>query len=377
MEVLRLLLQHGVEAFEDRHPAGKQVIVVRGGLDEAVDGEVHARGLVAGELTVVEVRLMDDLGDHLDAPVLDPEALDEGLERAVLAVMAEVGAEGIERDPLARGIGCVGEGELRLEIAETLDEPGGSDPVDVGPRTRHPGAPSWGKRRAMAPTSDRARTRPCGAQTLGRRLPQAASTLPGRRLQVIDGLNTVQLTLQAIELAAQLRDRAMVVRLVPIEVSEDLPAPLNHGLVLGRANFVEEGGDVFIGHGLDTIYPQQRRLAAEGLDLLDEPLEELRCLRSFGQDPARTPQAHGAHPLELPPNTDPMPGRRARQARQERQPAHLALSVTRATLPVKRYIRRPRCRYPRPRRPRLARASPSSCGISSISAPSVSAARSR
>src|SRR4030095_12120509 len=171
---------------------------------------------------------VNDLGDHFDAPVLDSEALDEGLECAVLAVMAEVGAEDIERDPLARGIGSVGEGELGLGIAETLDEPGGGDPVDVGPRTRHPGAPTGGKRRAMAPASCRARTRPCGAQTLGRRLPQAASTLRGRRLQVVDGLDAVQLTLQAIEFAAELRDRSMVARRVPIEVSEDLPAPLNH-----------------------------------------------------------------------------------------------------------------------------------------------------
>src|SRR4030095_15608639 len=132
----------------------------------------------------------------------------------------------------------------------------------------------------------------------------------------------------------------MVARRVPIEVSEDLPAPLNHSLVLGRARFVEEGGDVLIGHGLDTINPQQRRLAAEGLDLLDEPLEELRRFGRLGQDPARTPQAHGPHPLQLSPHAHPMPRWRARQARQERQPAHLVVSVTRATLPVKRYTRR-------------------------------------
>src|SRR5712692_1523376 len=232
MEVLRLLLQHGVEAFEDRHPAGKQVIVVRGGLDEAIDREIDARGLVAGELAVVEVRLMDDLGDHLDAPILDPEALDQGLERAVLAVMPEVGPKDIERDPLPRGIGRVGEGELGLRIAETLEEPGGSDTVDVSSRARHPRAAAGRQKRPVA-SARCAWARLSRAQALGRRLPQRARALAERRLQVIDGLHPVQLALEAIELAAELRGRSAVVRLVPIEVSEDLPAPLYHRLVFG------------------------------------------------------------------------------------------------------------------------------------------------
>src|SRR3989475_12770630 len=83
MVVLRLLLQHRVETVENGHPAREEVVIIRRGLDETVDRQVHARGFVAGELAIVEVRLMDDLGDQLDAPVLDPEALDERLERTV------------------------------------------------------------------------------------------------------------------------------------------------------------------------------------------------------------------------------------------------------------------------------------------------------
>src|SRR5207245_2423906 len=95
--------------------------------------------------------LMDDLGDQLDAPVLDAEPLDERLERTVLAVMAEVGAQDVERDPLAGGVGGVGERELRVRIAETPDEPGGGDAVDVRSRARHPGTPARGQRRPVAP----------------------------------------------------------------------------------------------------------------------------------------------------------------------------------------------------------------------------------
>src|SRR5205814_5012300 len=138
----------------------------------------------------------------------------------------------------------------------------------------------------------------------GRRLPQAASALPGRRLQVIDGLDAVQLALQAIELRAELRDRSAMVRLVTIEVPEDVPAALHYRLVLDRPGFVEKAGDLFVGHRFDPIDTQQRRLAAERLNLLHEPLEQLGGLRSFGQDPAGAPQPDGAHPLELAPDAD-------------------------------------------------------------------------
>src|SRR2546422_3543900 len=221
MDVLRLLLQHRVEPIEDRHPALEQLVIVRRDLNEAVDRQVHARGLVTGELAVVQVGLVHDLGHRPDPAILEAEPPDQGLERAVLAVMAEVRAENIKRDPLAGGVGRVGKGKLCLRIAEALDEPGGGDAVDMGSRARDPRAAAGRQRRSVTP-APRAWPRLRGAQTLGRRLPQTASALPGRRLQVIDGLDAVQLTLQAIELTAELRDRSAVVRLVAIEVPEEI-----------------------------------------------------------------------------------------------------------------------------------------------------------
>src|SRR5207244_8730516 len=124
------------------------------------------------------------------------------------------------------------ERELRVRIAETLDEPGGGDAVDVRrSRARHPGTPARGQRRPVAPARH-ARGRFRGAQTLGCRLPQGARALPGRRFQVIDRLDPVQLTLQTVELATKVRDRSAVVRLVAIEVPKNVATPLRHCLVL-------------------------------------------------------------------------------------------------------------------------------------------------
>ena len=44
------------------------MIVVRS-LSEALDGQVEARGLAARELSVVQVRLVHDLGDDLGATI--------------------------------------------------------------------------------------------------------------------------------------------------------------------------------------------------------------------------------------------------------------------------------------------------------------------
>src|SRR5262252_5150991 len=111
-------------------------MIVRGGLDQPVDREIHPRRLGPGELAVAQVSLVHDLRDGSDAPVLEAEAPDEGLERAVLAVVAEVRAENIERDALARSVGGVGEGKLRVRVTEALDEPRRRDPVNVRPRAR-------------------------------------------------------------------------------------------------------------------------------------------------------------------------------------------------------------------------------------------------
>src|SRR5439155_18815562 len=213
----RLLLQDRVETVEDGHAALEQVVIVRCGFGERTDGEIHARRLVPCELAVVQVRLVDDLRDELDPPVLEPESLDQRLERAVLAVMPEIRAEHVEGDALAGGIGRVGESELRLRIAEALDEPGRRDAVDMRSGPRHPGAAPRGQRCAMAPASG-ARASLRRPQALGRGLPESAGALPCRRLEIVDGLYPVELALETIELGAERRNRSAVARPVAIEL---------------------------------------------------------------------------------------------------------------------------------------------------------------
>src|SRR5438034_1651735 len=118
MVALGLPLQHRVQTVEDRHAALEQILVIRGGLGEALDREVDPRRLAARELAVVQVRLVHDLGDDLGAPILDTEPLDEGLERTVLAVMPELRAEHVEGNAFAGRVGSISEGKLGVGVVE-------------------------------------------------------------------------------------------------------------------------------------------------------------------------------------------------------------------------------------------------------------------
>src|SRR5215467_1664633 len=164
----RFLLQHGMETVEERDAPLEQIVVVGVAGGKRADGQIHAGRLLAGELAVSQIGLVHDLRDDLDPPILDAEALDQGLEGAVLTVTAEVRPEHVEGNALARG---VREGELRIGIAEAANEPGGGEAIDVGPRPRHPGASTGGQGGAVTSAS-RTRTRLRRAEPLGRGLPE-------------------------------------------------------------------------------------------------------------------------------------------------------------------------------------------------------------
>src|SRR5438552_828847 len=173
--------------------------------------------------------------------------------------------------------------------------------------------------------------------------PRASGPRARRRIEIVDRLDAVQLALEPIQRAAQLRDRA-VVRQVAVQLGEDLPATLHDRLVLDAPRLVKERSDLLLRHGLDPVDVDQSGLAAERLNFLHEPLEELRRLRGLRQDPGRAAEPDGAHALELAPYPDAVAGRCGRKTHQEHQPAHCGASVTLDTRAVNRYTSRDRPR---------------------------------
>jgi len=139
--------------------------------------------------------------------------------------------------------------------------------------------------------------------------------------QVIDSRDAIELALLRVQPGAELGERRPDDD-TRIHARQDLAAAVDHGLVLRAAGLVEQGAQLVVRHRLDAVDPEQGRFAANGLDLLHEPLEPLRGLRRLREDPTRAAQPHGAHALQLPPHPDPVPGRARWQRHEERQPAH-------------------------------------------------------
>src|SRR6185295_21438 len=89
--VLLLPARAGIEPFEEREAVGEHVVVVWIGGEKPADGQVDPARLVARELAVAKVRLVNDLGQMREPAVPQAGALQEGLEGAVVPVVTELG----------------------------------------------------------------------------------------------------------------------------------------------------------------------------------------------------------------------------------------------------------------------------------------------
>jgi hypothetical protein len=85
------------------------------------------------EFIVLQIGVMDQLGQPLRRAVANPEAIDQCLERAMVAVMTELDIEHVVRDGLRVGGRLVPKNEFCFRIDEFLDEPGRSDTIDRKP----------------------------------------------------------------------------------------------------------------------------------------------------------------------------------------------------------------------------------------------------
>src|SRR5207249_3720065 len=288
-----------------------------------------------GELAVAEIGFVHDLGDDPEPPVLEAQTLQERFERAVLAVVPELGAEDVEGDPLLGSVGGVRESAWRGRVDEAFDEPRGRNAVDVRSWPGHPRAARGGKRVVGLP---RCRPRPSrhGLEPFGDGLPAHARPASEGALEIIDALDPVELALEPLEPDARRLHRRAMRGGRAVQLGPDLAAGPHQRLIFGRALSVKERRQLLITHRVDPVDAHQRRFAPGRLDLLDEPLEELDRLWRLRQDPGRALQLDRPHSLELPPDTDAVPRRRRRQAHQECEPTHSCYNtVTSATLRVK------------------------------------------
>ena len=248
-----------------------------------------------------------------------PQAREQHLEGAAVALVRELGLEHVE--PKLAGLGDVALGghelEAGLRVDEAPDEPGRGDPVDVDTRARHPG-----------PALELAEASPsCRRRLRESLLVQPALELeeePFSRLaavgtEEVDRGDLGEPRLQAREL--RLRLRAPLRQRIVAERRGDGAELLGEFLVILITRSVEQGPNLLIGEALDEPGLADDRLAAALHDLAQEPLEVLLRLGRRGERVDGVLDRDGADALEPPPDLDPQVGGLGRQLVDQQEPA--------------------------------------------------------
>src|SRR6185369_16057091 len=90
-----LLAEVGIEIVEDGASGRDPRLVVRVRHD-AGDQALDAGAFLAAELAVLQIDVVDDLGDRLEGGVAKPAAREQHLEAAAIALVGELGLEHVE-----------------------------------------------------------------------------------------------------------------------------------------------------------------------------------------------------------------------------------------------------------------------------------------
>ena len=131
-----------VECVEDDGTLLDAILILGAHPGSSCDEVLHASHLLAAELGLLEIDVVNDVRHGAQRRVVDRESAQHHLEPAKVAVVGELGVEHIEAK-LSHGRSvAAGRDELErgLRIDEATDEPGARDAVDVDSLARDPGS---------------------------------------------------------------------------------------------------------------------------------------------------------------------------------------------------------------------------------------------
>ena len=236
------------------------------------------------------------------------------LEGAVLALVAELHARGVERDRVLGELRRRREDELGLGIDEALDQPRRRDAVDMRPRPRDPAPPA-----KLGEIERRARFAAGGFGTSGA---HGDGLLETPDLRAAGGVEEVDVadTLMVLGQARQLVPHAGTGGGgLALEALEQLAVARGELPVLPVARLVEEPQHVVRRHVLDLLDPNEGGVSALPLDLLGEPLEVLVPLRHVRQQVGRPLQRHRAEGPQAAPHAHAQARRGGREPDQQEE----------------------------------------------------------
>ncbi len=306
--------QERVEQVTAARQAG---LVVRAAEPDPEHGGGDARDLGPAELCVLEIDVVNDLGDGLEPrrPEAQPPAQD--LERAGVPLVRELRLEHVETQ--LAGLGDVAlrghELEARRRVDEAAHEPRAGDAIHRDPRPGDPGA------------ADEVRSRGRGAARLGRRRRRAgpqrrdetARRLAPRGAEVVDGRDLLQAALEPRDVALERAPRVLAER-PPTEPPGDGPRLLGERVVVRVARAAEERLDLGVRETVDELRFEDRRVAAARHHLAPDPLKVLLGDVAPGQHVDGVLEGHRPDTREAPPDLHPQVVRLGRDLVDQHQP---------------------------------------------------------
>jgi hypothetical protein len=132
-----------VKTGKDGRALGEARFVVRVGGAKSSDEAIDARGFWPPVFPVLEVDVVDDLGDLVQGRIVQVEALHQHLEGAAIALVGVLRLEHVEAQLAGRRLVALAGHELeaRLLVDEVPDKPGAGNAVDLDALACDPGAP--------------------------------------------------------------------------------------------------------------------------------------------------------------------------------------------------------------------------------------------
>src|SRR3954471_22607896 len=136
-----LLLEIFVKVVEHLGATRDAIRVILGRYADPFDQCPDASDLRPAEFVILQVDVVDDFRDGAQRGVFWRAALHQHLERALVALVGELGLEHVEAQfGRLRAISLPGyELEAGLWINETAYQPGAGDPIHIDALSRHPG----------------------------------------------------------------------------------------------------------------------------------------------------------------------------------------------------------------------------------------------
>lgn len=307
------VVEHGQRALDP-------FFVALGPSHQPFQHRLHTCSLGALELLVLEIEVVNDLGDGPHALVGKAHAADQRLERAAILFVREIAADHVEPELAVFVLGCwIGKAETCFGVDEAADEPGRGHSIDLDSGTCNPGPVA----QLGIGFQHSCLLLPVFSEACFDRCHGLLGFFPSAGVEEIDAPDFVKTAGQPGLGCAQLSCRCGAAGRLHccMRFSGD-------GLVVSVPRFFELSDGRLAGNAVDKVAVEQVSVASACSDLLSDPLQVLEGLSTMRKQIDGVLDCYGARAGEPLPDLGPEIEGAGRDAMNEDEPARHSTILT-------------------------------------------------